>query len=200
MNVLEAAAVAFGIVSVYLSAREKILAWPTAIVNVLLYTIVFRGAKLYADMGLQVVYAGVNAYGWYAWLRGGTRHEGVRIGRIPARTALLLGIATIVASALLGTLMRRYTDASLPFLDAALSATSLAAQWMLARKLLENWLVWIAVDVFYVPMFLYKGLYLTAGLYVVFLLLSIMGFVQWRRSLLSQAPATGASSGHIATA
>lgn len=181
MSYLEAAAVAFGIVSVYLSTRQKIWSWPTAIVNVLLYTVVFSGAKLYADMGLQVVYAIINAYGWYQWLRGGSSREGVRVTRTPARTMLLLALTAGTAALLLGTLMVQLTDASLPYLDAALSATSLAAQWMLARKLLENWLVWIAVDIVYVPMFLYKGLYLTAGLYVVFLGLSVMGYRAWKR-------------------
>lgn len=181
MNVLEAAAVAFGIASVYLSARQKISSWPTAIVNVLLYTAVFHAARLYADMGLQVVYAVINAYGWHQWLRGGERGRGVRVTRTPRRTLLMLALVACGAALALGALMSRFTDASLPYLDAALSATSLAAQWMLARKLLENWLVWIAVDIVYVPMFLYKELYLTAGLYVVFLALSVMGYRAWIR-------------------
>lgn len=182
MSYLEAAAVAFGIVSVYLSAREKIWSWPTAIVNVLLYTIVFHRAKLYGDMGLQVVYAVINAYGWYQWLRGGAQRAGVRVTRAPRRTFLLLALGAGSSALLLGTLMARYTDASLPYLDAALSTTSLAAQYMLARKYLENWLVWIMLDMVYVPMFLYKSLYLTAALYGVFLGLSVMGYQAWRKS------------------
>jgi nicotinamide mononucleotide transporter len=187
MSVLEAAAVAFGAISVYLSARQIIWSWPTAIVNVLLYIFVFYDAKLYADMGLQVVYAVINTYGWYQWLRGGARHEGLHVTRTPLRTALVLALLAAVSAFVLGTAMDRYTDAALPYLDATLSTVSLAAQWMLARKFLENWLVWITLDIVYVPMFLYKNLHLTAGLYVVFLALSVMGFVEWRRAYRSSA-------------
>ena len=102
MSLLEAAAVAFGIVSVYLSTRQKIWSWPTAIVNVLLYTVVFYGAKLYADMGLQFVYAVINAYGWRQWLRGGERQHGVRVTRTPAATVLWLALAAGTAALVIG--------------------------------------------------------------------------------------------------
>jgi nicotinamide mononucleotide transporter len=183
VNTLEAAAVAFGIVSVLLSARENIWGWPTAIVNVLLYAVVFHGARLYADMGLQVVYAGINAYGWYQWLRGGREHAGLKVTRAPSRLLVRLALFAVGGGALLGGILHAATDASLPWLDAALSTTSLAAQFLLARKHLENWLVWIAVDIVYVPMFLSRELYLTAGLYLVFLGLSVHGYRRWRRAL-----------------
>jgi nicotinamide mononucleotide transporter len=94
----------------------------------------------------------------------------------------------VVTAALLGTLLARYTNAALPYLDATTTVTSLIAQWMMARKILENWLVWVAVDVVYIGMFVYKSLVLTAGLYAVFLALSLAGYVQWRRTL-QPAPA-----------
>jgi nicotinamide mononucleotide transporter len=192
---IEAVAVAFGALSVFLSARQIIWSWPTAIVNVLLYIAVFHEAKLYADMGLQAVYAVINAYGWYQWLYGGAQHSTLRVSRVPGRLAVRLAILAATSAATLGWAMASFTDASLPYLDAALSTTSLAAQWMLARKYLENWMVWIVLDLVYIPMFIYKGLTLTAGLYFVFLVLSIMGLVEWRRSLkanakLSPLPAT----------
>lgn len=189
MSALEVVAVLFGIVSVYLSVREKVASWPTAIVNVVLYVFVFRDAKLYADMGLQVVYAAISAYGWYHWLHGGRGRAPLPVSRTPRRALLLLPLLVVVGTALLGTFFARATDASLPYLDSALTCTSLAAQWMLTRKYLENWLVWIAVDVAYVPTFLYKALYLTAGLYTVFLVLAVLGYREWRRSLAA-APRT----------
>ena len=194
MSALEVVAVLFGVASVYLSVREKVLSWPTAIVNVLLYVFVFHEAKLYADMGLQVVYAAISAYGWYHWLHGGAGRAPLPVTRTPRRAALLLPLLVVAGSALLGTFFARATDASLPYLDSALTCASLAAQWMLTRKYLENWLVWVAVDVAYVPTFLYKALYLTAALYAVFLVLAVLGYREWRRSLAAAEAAPPAVS------
>ena len=186
-DLLETAAVLFGIVSVYLSVRENIASWPTAIVNVTLYIFVFQRARLYADMALQVVYIGISLYGWYEWLHGGRGKSRLAVSRGTPRLAAVLAGIGLVAAALLGTLLARYTNAALPYLDAATTTTSLIAQWMMARKILENWIVWVAVDVVYIGMFVYKSLVLTAGLYAVFLVLSLMGYFQWKRSL-SAAP------------
>jgi len=182
-DLLETAAVLFGIVSVYLSVRENIASWPTAIVNVTLYIFVFQRARLYADMALQVVYIGISLYGWYEWLHGGRGKSRLAVSRGNRRLAAVLAGIGLAAAALLGTLLARYTNAALPYLDATTTTTSLIAQWMMARKILENWIVWVAVDVVYIGMFVYKSLVLTAGLYAVFLVLSLMGYFQWRRSL-----------------
>jgi nicotinamide mononucleotide transporter len=182
---LEAAAVLFGIVSVYLSVRENIWSWPTAIVNVTLYIFVFRRARLYADMALQVVYIAISLYGWYEWLHGGAGKTELRVTRSNARLGGLLVTIGLVSAAALGTILGRYTNAALPYLDSTTTATSLIAQWMMARKLLENWLVWVAVDVVYIGMFLYKSLYLTAFLYAVFLVLSATGYARWRKTLVA---------------
>lgn len=190
MSSLELLAAVTGAVSVWLSVRQNIWSWPTAIVNVVLYAVVFREAKLYADMGLQVIYAILSVYGWYQWLYGGAGHTTLRVSRTTPRIGAVLTLIAATSSALLGVLLHRATDAALPFMDSFLSSTSLVAQWMMTRKLLENWLVWIAVDVLYVGMFLFKGLYLTAGLYAVFLGLAVRGYLDWRRSMAdSPAPA-----------
>jgi nicotinamide mononucleotide transporter len=186
MSPLEIFAALVGAVSVYLSVRENVWSWPTAIVNVLLYVVVFFREKLYADMGLQVVYAAISAYGWYHWLHGGANRSELRVSRTPQRERVVLPLLVLAAGASLGTFFARATDASLPYLDSSLTATSLAAQWMMTRKYVENWLVWIAVDVVYVPMFIYKRLYPTAALYAVFLVLATMGYVQWRRSMMER--------------
>jgi len=189
MDPLELAAVAFGIVSVFLSTREHIASWPTAIVNVSLYFIVFRNAKLYADMGLQLIYLGLSIYGWYEWKFGGAGRTELPVSRTTTRQVQVLLPLGLLGAALLGALLDRSTDAALPWVDSAAAVTSLCAQWMMTRKLLENWLVWIAVDVVYVAMFLYKSLYLTAGLYAVFLCLAVSGYIEWRKSLRAHAPA-----------
>ena len=186
---LEIIAAIVGVVSVYLSVRQNIWSWPTAIVNVSLYVIVFYEAKLYADMGLQVVYIALSFYGWYQWLYGGANRTELPVTRIDGRTSVILAAAGVTTTALLGTVLHGHTNAALPFLDSATTATSLVAQWMMTRKLLENWMVWIAVDVVYVGMFIYKSLYVTAVLYAIFLGLAVAGHRQWTRSLL--APAAG---------
>jgi nicotinamide mononucleotide transporter len=183
MSTLEIVAAVFGVVSVFLSVRQNIWSWPTAIVNVGLYIIVFYEAKLYADTGLQVVYVVLNAYGWYHWLYGGKNRTELPVSRTSARVWLIVVTIGTAFAALLGTFLSRNTDAALPFVDASTTSTSLVAQWMMTRKLLENWIIWVAVDVVYIGMYIYKSLYVTAVLYLIFLILSAMGFVQWRRSL-----------------
>ena len=189
MTALELFGAILGALSVYLSVRQNIWSWPTAIINVTVYAVVFYHAKLYADAGLQVVYAVLSIYGWYEWLHGGEHRTALRVTRTSPRLgAVLTGIA-LVGSAALGTLLSRTTDAALPFMDSFLSSTSLVAQWMMTRKKLENWLVWIGVDVLYVGVFIYRHLYITAALYAVFLALAVRGYVDWRRSMAELASA-----------
>ena len=189
MNPVEIVAAVFGVISVFLSVRQNIWSWPTAIVNVGLYIIVFFESKLYADTGLQVVYVVLNAYGWYHWLYGGKNRTELPVSRTSGRVgAILVGLG-LVGTALIGTLLVRKTDAALPYMDAMTTSTSLVAQWMMTRKLLENWVVWVAVDVVYIGMYIYKSLYVTAALYLVFLILSAFGYFQWRSSLRARAAA-----------
>jgi nicotinamide mononucleotide transporter len=191
MPPLEVVAAIFGAIAVYLSARENIWSWPTAIINVSLYTVVFFQSRLYADMGLQVVYLALSIYGWYNWLHGGAERTVLHVSRASLRTLALLALIIAVGSFVLGTTLARHTDAVLPYLDSTLTVTSLVAQWLMTRKILENWILWIAVDVIYVPMFVSRGLIATAILYAVFLALALLGFISWRRSYLQHRP-TGA--------
>lgn len=186
MSPLELVAAVVGALSVYLSVRQNIWSWPTAIVNVVLYTLVFYDAKLYADMGLQVIYAALSIYGWYEWLHGGENRTELHVSRTGPRLGVILSLIGLIGAGVLGVFLRGATDAALPFMDSFLSSTSLVAQWMMTKKKLENWLVWIAVDVLYVGMFIFKQLYLTAGLYAVFLVLAVRGYIDWRRSMATQ--------------
>lgn len=189
MSPLELVAAVVGAVSVWLSVRQHIWSWPTAIVNVVLYSVVFFQARLYADMGLQVIYAILSVYGWYEWLHGGENRTQLHVTRTGPRLGIALAGIALVGAVALGTLLRHATDAALPFMDSFLSSTSLVAQWMMTKKKLEHWLVWIFVDVLYVGMFIFKGLFLTAGLYAVFLALAVKGFIDWRRSMRDAMPA-----------
>jgi nicotinamide mononucleotide transporter len=181
-NWFEVVAAITGATSVFLSARQNIWSWPTAIVNVSLYTVVFFREGLYSDTGLQVVYLVLSLYGWYQWLYGGAQHSGVRVTRASRRLFIVAAIVAVLFWGALGTLTSRLPGSSLSYLDAALTTISLLAQWMMTRKILENWILWIVADIVYVPMFIYKDLYVTAALYSVFLVLAVMGFLNWRRS------------------
>lgn len=188
MSALEIVAAAFGALAVYLAARENIWNWPTAIINVSLYTIVFFQSRLYADMGLQVVYLALSIYGWYHWLHGGAQRTELKVSRASLRLLIILALLVAAGSYTLGSTLASRTDAAIPYLDSALTVASLAAQWLMTRKVLENWLLWIALDIVYVPMFFARGLPATALLYSVFLVLAVLGFISWRRSYLTTQP------------
>lgn len=186
---LELVAVLFGIVSVFLSVRERIWSWPTALVNVALYFALFFRTGLYSDMGLQAVYFGLSVYGWYEWLYGGAGRTALTVSRTPRRLWGILIAIGVVFWAVLGKLTSGLPGVALPYVDAATATTSLVAQYMMTRKLLENWTLWILVDVVYVGMFVFKGLYLTAGNYAIYLGLAVLGHIAWKRSLMATAAA-----------
>lgn len=187
---LELVAVVITLVAVYLTTRQVIWCWPLGLISVTLYALVFFQAKLYADMGLQVLYFGLAIYGWWAWRRGGEDHGQLEVSLTSGRMRAALAATGVVCGVALGQTLNHFTDASLPFMDSILTSFSIVAQWMQTRKLLEAWLIWLAVDVFYVGMFLYKGLYPTAGLYAIFLYLAVLGFLAWRRSMVQVSPET----------
>jgi nicotinamide mononucleotide transporter len=171
------------ILCVWLSAREIVWGFPVAIVASGFYGVVFYQAKLYSDAGLQVVYIILSFYAWYQWLYGGKNRTELPVSRVPGRLIPVLSGIGMLAAGTLGYLSHRFTDASLPYLDASTTATSLVAQWMLAKKHLENWLVWIAVDIVYIGMYFYKGLYPTAVLYFIITGLAVQGYWHWRKNL-----------------
>ena len=182
MNALEWAAVAVTLAAVWLTVREDILCWPVSLVAVSLYAVVFYQARLYANMWLQAVFAALSVYGWYHWRRRGPEGAPVAVARVgPRAAALLLGLGA-AGALLLGHLFRSATDAAVPYLDSALTSFSIVAQWMLSRKILENWLVWIVVDVAYVLMFVSQRLHASALLYAVFIGLATQGYLSWKRS------------------
>lgn len=180
---LELVAVVFGVVSVFLSVRQSVWSWPTGIINVSLYFVLFFKSGLYSDMGLQAVYFVLSVYGWYEWLYGGEGRTTLAVSRTSPRAWTILALIGIAFWAALGTFTSRLPGAAVPYVDAATATTSLAAQFMMTRKLLENWLVWIIVDIVYVGMFIWRGLYLTSFNYAIYLVLAVMGYMAWKRSL-----------------
>jgi len=179
----EALGATSGALCVWLAARSDFWTWPLGIANNLLYLVVFWESRLYADSVLQLVYAAISVYGIWRW-RSGRGAAAVRpVERARPRELALVGAAALLAAAALGFVLGAHTDSDVPWADAATTAVSLAAQWLMSRRLLENWYLWIAVDLVYVPLYLYKGLHVTAGLYFVFLLLCLSGLRHWRAEL-----------------
>jgi len=180
---LEIAAAVILLVSVALSAIENIWSWPTAIVGVAMYIVIFYEAKLYSDMGLQFIYVVINIYGWWKWLHGGKDEGVLQVSRAPIRVLIVGSLIAGAGALAFGTLFHYFTAASFPFADSALSWFSLLAQYLMARKYIENWHLWIALDVFYIAMYINKHLYVTAGLYAAFIVPCVLGVVQWQRAM-----------------
>jgi len=176
---IEVAAFITGVASVWLAARQSIWNWPVGIVNVALYALLFWQVRLYADAGLQVVYLVLAAYGWWAWLYGGAQHTRLRVRRVPP---LVLAGAFVLGAAFASTLgftLARHTDAAVPLLDSALTGFSLVAQFLMTRKFLECWPVWVAVDIAYVGLFISRELYLTSLMYALFTALAMYAWREW---------------------
>lgn len=189
MNPIELVAVVMTLIGIVLTIKERISCWPVAIVGILAYLVVFIRARLYADAALQPIYVVQNIYGWWYWARGGARGQGqapIVVLDWPRRLSWLAG--TAVVSVVVGAGLARWTNAAAPYADAALSTTSLVANWLLAKKILENWWLWIAVNIGYVILFWRKHLLLSAGLYAVLLALAVAGLVEWQRSQSRQIP------------
>lgn len=182
MSQIEIVAVVFGLFAVWFTVRQNIWCWPMGLVQVSLYVIVFYQVKLYSDLILHVIYIGVQLFGWYHWLHGGRDHGKLKVSYL---TPLHLGgwlLLVAAGTVLWGKLMGSLTDAAVPYGDAFTTAASLVAMWLQVEKKVESWAFWIAVDVVAVGIYSYKGLYPTTGLYLVFLILSIVGWRQWRAS------------------
>ncbi len=182
MEPLEIVAALFGFVCVWLTVRQHIACWPTGLVQVILYIVVFYRAKLYSDTILQIIYVFMQLYGWYAWLHGGRDGSKLTVTRLSLRQTALWVLVCAFATTCLGTFMWRQTDASFPYVDAFVTIASLIAQWLMSRKILESWLVWIVVDIVSIGLFAAKALYPTVILYAVFLGLAVWGWFAWKQS------------------
>ncbi len=180
MSPVEVLAVVATLLSVWLSVRRNILTWPTGIIGVSAYFVVFLRTRLYADMALQALFFVQCSYGWWAWRRSKQRAEPpIRTLSTRGRAAVAAGVATLAWLA--GALLARYTDAAAPYWDATASVLSITANQLLARRLLENWVLWVFADALYVGIFAWKALYLSAGLYALFLVMVIAGLRRWTR-------------------
>jgi nicotinamide mononucleotide transporter len=179
-----------GIAAVWLTVRQHLLNWPIGIANSLAVLVVAVQHKLYADGALQVVYVVLGLYGWWHWYYGNpARHDALPVVRTPAREVLPLAVATALTYLMIAGALRTFTDSDVPWLDAFPTTASLLAQYLLTRKYLANWAVWIfAVNVPFAALYVYKGLYLLALLQPIYVALSVAGWRTWRLALAAPDP------------
>lgn len=179
---LESVATVLGVACVALAARRSVWTFPTAIGSVVLIGFVVFEARLYSDALLQAFFVAANCYGWLNWLRSRERAGEVTVERMSGASRAAWAIGWVIATIAWGAAMHLFTNASYPWWDAAIAIASVAGQLLMAQRRIENWLIWIAVDLASVPLYLAKGLYLFAGLYVIYLALACWGLFDWRRA------------------
>jgi nicotinamide mononucleotide transporter len=188
---LEILAFLLALACVALSVYEIHWSWPLAFASSLLYAWLFEASKLYGEAALQVFFAGTALWGWWQWLfgrrTGDSPTEHLRVARLTGgRRWSALG-AWLLAWLAIAAVLLRYSDSDVPFADGFATGGSVIGQVLLGRKFIENWLVWIVVNLFSIGLFAYKALWLTALLYVVFAALALAGWRRWQRQL-PQAP------------
>lgn len=185
-SVTEAAGVALAVAYLVLAIRQNILCWAAALVSSALYTVVFFTARLYMESVLQIFYAGMAVYGWYQWRFAGDAGAGVQIHTwMPHRHVQVVG-AVAAVTLLLGWGMS-HTDAAFPYADAFTTVAAVVTTFMVARKVLENWIYWFVIDSISIYLYVARELYLTALLFLFYLVLIIIGFRSWRRDYLAGA-------------
>ena len=172
-----------GIVCVWLLVKQNIWNWPIGIANNIFYVFVFFKSGLFADMGLQFIYLSIALYGWWNWLHGGNNHSELDVSRTSGRGLLGYCGAAAASTAILYWLLRSFTPSTVPFADGLTTSLFLTAQFMMSRKLVENWWFWIVGDVLVIGLYIYKHLYATTGLYMVMLAMCFLGLQQWRKAL-----------------
>jgi nicotinamide mononucleotide transporter len=180
---LEIAGTVLGVAYVLLAIRENAWCWPIGIGNALLFLLVTAASRLYGQAALQAVYVVVSVYGWYEWRHGGEGRTALPVSRTPRGWAAGLAAAWLAATLGGGLVLKHHMADPVPFVDAGTTALSLVAQWMATRKWLENWLVWMAVNVASVPMFLSQQRFAMAAFYALLLFMAVFGYREWRLSM-----------------
>lgn len=182
LSLVELLAALTGFIAIYFQIKAKPIYWPVSIINVLLYMFVFFQAKLYAEIMLQIYYLAISIYGWIFWTKSNHLPQAA-ISRCSLHLLFILFIAFIILWIVMAYLLKNYTNTDVPYIDSFITSLSFIATYMLARKKIENWLIWIFVDAISIGLYFYKGLYLTILLFAVLTILAIIGYLNWRKRL-----------------
>ena len=183
----ELIAVILAIAYLLLIMRESIWGWPCAFISTLIYTLLFWNVNLLMESALSVYYIGMAVYGWWQWRTGGSQHKGLNIHTWPIRNHLFIAVSLLAISLVSGYLLSHNTQAAWPYLDSFTTWASVLTTYMVAKKVLENWLYWILIDSISMILYLERGLYLTALLFAGYLVICVFGYLNWRRTLLGES-------------
>jgi len=176
----ELSAMILALAYLLLAVRQIIWCWLAAFVSTLIYSGVFLQAQLYMDAALQVFYALMAIYGWSQWRHGGHADSALRISKRPMQWHGITLAVIVLISLVSGFLLSRYTNAAFPYLDSFTTWASVIATWMVARKVLENWIYWIAIDSVSVYLYVHRGLYLTVILFILYVMIAVAGWQTWK--------------------
>jgi nicotinamide mononucleotide transporter len=187
-NKIELIGALLGLLYIFFSIRQHILTWPTGLFTSLLYITVFFRSGFYADMGLQVYYAGISVYGWYYWLKGGksartNSGEQAPVQQMPKKMIPGSIAVTVMIYLIILVILLQFTDSTVPYMDSLTTALSVTATWMLAKKMIEHWLIWVFVDLVSAGLYIYKDLWPTVVLFVVYTVMAIVGYMEWKKYL-----------------
>ncbi|MCF8225531.1 MAG: nicotinamide riboside transporter PnuC [Bacteroidales bacterium] len=183
-NYIEILGVLFSVIYLYLSIRQNILLWPVGILSAVMYVIVFFQSKFYADMALNGYYFFISIYGWINWAAPQKdKQTGLPVKRLRSKTGYILFLIFAVVFLLTGLLLDNFTDSPLPYWDAFTTSASIIATWMLAKKILEHWLIWIIVDLVSMGLYIYRELYPTTLLFAIYAAMAVVGYLQWKRAV-----------------
>ena len=188
-NYFELSAAALGFVAIYLQIRQNVWYWLVSIIMVSMYIYIYIDAKLYADMSLQVYYLVISFYGWYLWLFGKSvnHHKtAISVSLSSGKLKCILGGTALLLFLVIAWVLVQFTNSDLPYWDSFTTSLSFVATWMLARKKLENWLIWIVVDAVSVGLYIYKELYPTAVLFLFLTVLAYVGYLRWQKDMFKQ--------------
>jgi nicotinamide mononucleotide transporter len=191
-NIVEIIGTISGLIFLYLEIKQNKWLWPVGLLTSVMYIYVFFVAKLYADMSLQFYYVFISIYGWILWSRGKKQEEKeLPVIRLHLNLSLKLVAASIGIYALIAYILVNFTDGSVPYWDAFTTALSIVATWMLARKILEQWLVWIVVNSVSLGLYIYKDLNFTAVLFFFYTTMAVVGYLQWKKDMLRSQAISG---------
>jgi nicotinamide mononucleotide transporter len=183
-NYLEVAGVLISILYLVLSIKQNIWLWPVGIASSLLYILVFFNTKFYADMGLNGYYFFISIYGWINWSKStNSKGNALSVSNVGKVRALVLFLISVVIFFILGYVLDNYTDSPIPYWDSLTTAGSIVATWMLTKKILQHWIVWIIVDLLSMGLYIYRGLYPTTVLFFIYSTMAVIGYLQWKQSL-----------------
>ncbi|MBN1251993.1 MAG: nicotinamide mononucleotide transporter [Bacteroidales bacterium] len=186
-NYFEILGTLFSIIYVYFSIKQNILLWPLGIISSAIYISIFFHSKIYADMSLQIYYVIISIYGWYFWLHGNKKTNNkkivLKVRKSSYKQLIIIALSILVLFLIISKILIYFTDSEIPYWDAFTTAASIVATWMLAKKYIEHWIIWIIVDIISSGLYYYKDLYFTIFLYLVYTSMAFIGYYQWNKEL-----------------